>query len=72
LRKFLHSTWVFLFVLCLWGPLANGEEPKGPKLVLKEPSFDFGAVKEGEVIEHAFKVLNEGDQVLEIQDVKPG
>jgi hypothetical protein len=52
--------------------LANGEEPKGPKLVLKEPSFDFGAVKEGEVIEHAFKVLNEGDQMLEIQDVKPG
>jgi len=47
------------------------QETLGPKMVLKENSFDFKQVKQGEVIEHAFQVLNKGDQPLEIK-VKPG
>jgi len=41
-------------------------------MVMKELIHDFSAVKEGEVIEHAFLVFNQGDQVLEIREVRPG
>ena len=48
------------------------QEKQGPKMILEEERFDFGEVKEGEVISHSFKVLNQGDQPLEIKNVKPG
>ena len=41
-------------------------------MVLPEGSFDFKDVEEGKVVEHAFKVLNKGNQVLEIRNVNPG
>jgi hypothetical protein len=42
----------------------------GPRLVLGETLFDAGKVKEGEFIEFVFPVSNQGDRVLEINDVK--
>jgi hypothetical protein len=51
---------------------ANAEIQSGkPILSIDEPTFKAGEVKEGTVIEHAFKVLNKGDQPLEIIKVKP-
>lgn len=44
----------------------------GPSMVLPERSFDFTEVEEGSVVEHAFKVLNKGDQPLLITNVNPG
>jgi len=44
----------------------------GPMMVIEEKSFDFKEVKEGEVLKHAFRVLNKGDQNLEIKKVQPG
>jgi len=41
-------------------------------MVLPERSFDFKEVEEGKVVEHAFKVLNKGNQPLEIKNVNPG
>jgi hypothetical protein len=41
-------------------------------MVLPERSFDFKDVDEGKMVEHAFKVLNQGNQFLEIRNVKPG
>ncbi len=41
-------------------------------MVLPERSFDFKEVEEGKVVEHAFKVSNKGNQVLEIRNVNPG
>jgi hypothetical protein len=41
-------------------------------MVMEERSFDFKEVKEGEVLDHAFKFLNKGDQTLEIKRVQPG
>jgi len=41
-------------------------------MVIKELEYDFKEIKEGDVIDHAFQVLNQGDQVLEIKDVRPG
>jgi hypothetical protein len=40
--------------------------------VLPERSFDFKEVEEGRTVEHSFKVLNKGDEVLEIRKVNPG
>ena len=48
-----------------------GETVKGPKMVLREKTFDFKEVDEGEVVEHSFEVVNEGDAPLEIKKVQP-
>ena len=65
---------ISLSALCLilsaWTVVA--QENTGPLMVMEEKSFDFKEVKEGEVLEHAFKVLNKGDQTLEIIKVQPG
>ena len=65
---------ISLSALCLifgiWTVLA--QENTGPLMVMEEKSFDFKEVKEGEVLEHAFKVQNKGDQTLEIKRVQPG
>ena len=50
----------------------QAEQPSGPRMVIKELEYDFKEIKEGDVIEHAFQVLNPGDQVLEIREVRPG
>jgi hypothetical protein len=60
------------FLFAFWGNPVLAEEVKGPKIVLKELLFDFGYVKEGKTIEHTFKVFNQGDQTLEIKQVKAG
>jgi hypothetical protein len=41
-------------------------------MVLPERSFDFKEVEEGKVLEHSFKILNKGNQPLEIKNVNPG
>jgi hypothetical protein len=41
-------------------------------MVLPERVFDFKDVEEGKVVEHAFRVLNKGDQPLQITNVNPG
>lgn len=61
---------IALFPFCVYSPLA--QESRGPKMVLKERVFDFEEVNEGEVIEHTFKVLNQGDETLRIKKVNPG
>src|SRR5688572_3519378 len=44
----------------------------GPKIQFAQPVFDFGRVKAGEVVKHAFVFTNTGSANLEILDVKPG
>jgi hypothetical protein len=48
------------------------QPPSGPSIVLPERSFDFREVKEGEAVEHTFRVLNKGNQPLEVKKVNPG
>ena len=52
--------------------VAWAQKAIGPRMVLKEKSVEYKEVNEGDIIEHTFKVLNEGDQPLEIKNVKPG
>jgi hypothetical protein len=42
-----------------------------PKIAVDSESFDFGKVKDNEVLEHSFKIFNKGSAPLEIKDVKP-
>lgn len=44
----------------------------GPCLQLQETEHDFGAVMEGEPLEHVFEVRNTGTEELIIERVRPG
>ena len=44
----------------------------GPCLQLQEIAHDFGAVMEGEHLEHVFQVRNTGAEELVIEHVRPG
>lgn len=84
MKKHVRMALVFTFTSWLaatlvWAqaktdPNAQTPVPKSgaPKLVVKEKEFHFGDVAGGEVLSHEFVVSNEGDAVLEIQNVKPG
>jgi len=42
-----------------------------PQMVFKQQIHDFKNVLEGEILSHAFEVLNQGDATLRIEQVKP-
>jgi hypothetical protein len=58
---------VLTLILCL-GSLASGE--KGAKIKFAEDSFDFGKIKQGEVLTHVFVFQNEGEEILKIKRVQ--
>lgn len=70
-RTLLFSVFCFAVSFFL-SPLASAQPASGPRLLLKEKHHDFKEVNEGAVVQHSFKVENQGDQVLEIQRVNPG
>ncbi len=41
-----------------------------PRLVVREPVFDFGSVERGATVEHTFVLANAGDATLRIDNVK--
>ncbi len=50
-----------------------GGAHKGPQttLALSEPSFDFGKIKKGDIVEHVYEVTNTGKNPLIISNVQP-
>lgn len=42
-----------------------------PRATVRESVFDFGVVPRGDSAEHTFRIANEGDESLEIVEVKP-
>ena len=62
---------VMFLTLSLVVGLYAAAADSGPIAVIEEPTFDFKEVKEGTTVHHAFQVMNKGDEVLEIKDVKP-
>lgn len=63
---------ICIALLSLYSYSAAAQEARrGPRMVLKERA-DFKEVMEGEVVEHIFKVLNQGDETLKIIRVRPG
>jgi hypothetical protein len=69
-KRMNRKSWIVLFgvaiFLCL-GVLSYGE--KGPKIVFKDESFDFGKIKQGDVVSHKFVFKNEGNAPLKINKV---
>ena len=66
---------VILIIICsfVWAFLPPHAQPaQGPKMVIVDKHYNFSVVMEGEVVDHTFRVLNQGDQALEIKNVKPG
>ncbi len=49
----------------------QAQERKGPRLELKETTYDFGKVVEGARLQHVFQVGNTGDAALDIQRIQP-
>jgi len=70
-RLFTLASFIIVFFFSLFS-FSPAQTPSGPSMVLPERSFDFQEVEEGKTVEHAFKVLNRGDQPLEITNVNPG
>jgi hypothetical protein len=70
-RLFTLASFIVVFFFSLFS-FSPAQTPSGPSMVLPERSFDFQEVEEGKTVEHAFKVLNRGDQPLEITNVNPG
>jgi hypothetical protein len=51
---------------------AGSESPGIPRFDLGSALFDFGRIKQGEVVKHDFVFTNTGTAILEITSVKPG
>ena len=47
------------------------EQRMGPRIEIKEATYDFGKVVEGAKLQHVFEVGNTGDAALEIQRIQP-
>ena len=41
-----------------------------PKLVLQQTEFDFGDIKQGDVVSHTFVLSNSGGDLLKISNVQ--
>jgi hypothetical protein len=48
------------------------ETKQKSKAVVNNPEFDFKEVKQGETVEHTFKIQNQGDLPIKILNVRPG
>lgn len=59
------------FLLCAAEYSASAQAKGAPNMVLKQQIHDFKNVLEGESLSHTFEVLNQGDEVLKIERVKP-
>lgn len=66
-----------LMLLCLTALLSGSnsglaKDLQAPRLAVAEALFNAGEVMEGDIIKHTFQVMNQGDKVLRIKNVKPG
>ena len=67
MKRLLLSIFAFFIMTSFTAVWAKQQD--GPSINLHEKTFDAGEVREGEEINHSFKVLNTGNQSLEIKKV---
>ena len=70
--RFWPAVAVTLMLFLLPGFSASAQGAVGPKMVLQEDSGEEAEVREGQVIERLYTVLNQGDQALETTQVAAG
>lgn len=72
----MKKLWIVISLLALCFntdlSIAWAQNATGPRMVIKEKAADYQKVDEGKIIEHVFTVFNQGDQPLQIKNVKPG
>jgi hypothetical protein len=44
-------------------------KPAGPQIEFSEVKYDFGSIKQGDVVDHVFKFKNTGTQPLVISNI---
>lgn len=66
------TLFIMLAAVILIKPCYGAEDVPEPVIELKNDTYHFGQVKEGEIVTHDFKLFNRGETVLEIKKVKPG
>lgn len=69
LRKEIKIGCLALFAFLVFSPGLLGGE-KAAKIKFKEELWDFGSVKQGQVLTHSFLFTNEGEALLLIQGVR--
>ncbi len=57
-----------LSIVCLCS-LSVFAQMLGTKIYLPNDTFDFGTIKQGQVVSHTFTIMNNGDDTLKIQSV---
>jgi len=72
MKRALYQVCLIIIFVLFGYSLNVMAEPAGPKIYIEEPTFDAKDIKSAEYLEHSFKVVNKGDAILEITDVKPG
>ncbi len=68
----IQNKWPALLVLVLLWAWAGVLWSGSAQMQVPEPRFDFGELGEGETVNHDFRILNVGDEALQIADVRPG
>jgi hypothetical protein len=61
--------WIAVLFMAFWS--SESKADKGaPIIKIPEPSYDWGEVPKGEVVAHAYDVLNKGSAELEITHIQ--
>lgn len=72
MKKLLYMISLPTLLVILNCQLCLAQEVARPTMILEEKVFDAKDVIEGNIIAHAFKVINTGDSPLEISKVSTG
>jgi len=70
MRRLLILTWMIAAAL-IPALAPRAQEGKGPAARIIEPIKDFEVVAKGEKLVHTFEIANDGDQALELVEVRP-
>jgi len=78
LKKMYSSSFLIIafslpfFLLLIFVFVPSISRAESPVMVLKEKTYDFGEVTQGQILKHKFLFKNTGDGVLIISKLKPG
>ena len=69
----MKKAFLFVLFLLVWELMTVYDVQAGaPKIQIPQASWDFGYVPAGGVVSHSYLVKNMGNDVLRIQNIKPG
>lgn len=68
--KRIVPTGLLLFLLLFTGAL-SAQELKGPRIEVKQETYDIGSIAQGTLAAHVFEVGNAGTEPLIIEDLQP-